>query len=441
MTINFPTDHHTSHRHYNVLGIGFGPSNLALAIALQEGQADFSAHFLEAAPDNAWQPGMLLSGGDIQNHPLRDLVTPRNPKSHYTFVNYLFETGRLYDFLNLGLTFALRKDYSQYIQWVASHFEDMVTYGTRTTQVTHDRRRGCWCVMTDNGTYTADVVVVGTGRSRNIPKQFQGHLGPRLFHFCDYLFRLRELAPQLSSIAVLGSSQSAVELHLDLMKRLAPEAQIYAIHRGYSMRQKDTSPFSDHVYFPAFIDYFFNAGEDAREELKRQLRPTNYNTADIDVLHQLYVNIYEERLDGNERFHLLNNTLIDQAASDATGVSLNIRERFFDTRQQIRVDALVLATGFLDIGIGEGKEPFPSLLADVAPELMRTPQGGLLVERDYQVRSANGLPLYLNGLCESSHGLGDAGSFSLLSLRASEILRSLAQHFAKPMPIAQAGVA
>ena len=33
--------------------------------------------------------------------------------------------------------------------------------------------------------------------------------------------------------------------------------------------------------------------------------------------------------------------------------------------------------------------------------------------------------LFLNGLCESSHGIGDAGSFSLLSLRAKTIAESL----------------
>jgi L-ornithine N5-monooxygenase len=31
----------------------------------------------------------------------------------------------------------------------------------------------------------------------------------------------------------------------------------------------------------------------------------------------------------------------------------------------------------------------------------------------------------LNGLCESSHGMGDAGSFSLLALRSKTIAQSL----------------
>jgi len=436
MTAIFSTAAPPARRHYNVLGIGFGPSNMALAIALEESRAEFTAHFIEAAPDATWQPGMLLDGADIQNHPLRDLVTPRNPKSHYTFTNYLHENGRLYDFLNLGITYALRKDYSNYIKWVAAHFERLVSYRTRASEVTYDARRGCWCVTTNNGTFTADALVVAGGRSRNIPKQFQPHIGPRVFHLNDYGFRMRELGSKLSAVAVIGASQSAVELHLDLMKRL-PDARIYAVHRSFSMRQKDTSPFSDHVYFPEFIDYFFRAGLKGREELLRQLRSTNYNAADLDVLHQLYLAIYEERLDGRDRFQLRNNTLIEHVAADASGVALDLRERFYDTTETISVDAVVLATGFLDLGIGEGKELCPPLLAKVAPDLARAENGALLVERDYQVRTKSGAPIYLNGLCESSHGLGDAGSFSLLSVRASEILRSLARYFSQHRPVAR----
>jgi L-ornithine N5-oxygenase len=410
--------------HYNVLGIGFGPSNLALAIALEEAGTTFTAHFIEAAGSAVWQPGMLLSASDIQNNPMRDLVTPRNPKSHYTFTNYLFESGRLYDFLNLGILYPLRKDYSKYIQWVASHFDHLVTYQTHAQGVFHDRGNDCWRVVTDRGEYTADALVIGTGRSRNIPKVFSGHLGPRVFHFCDYMFRIQDLAPSLTSVAVIGASQSAVEINLDLIKRF-PDAEIHVVHRSFSMRQKDTSPFSDHVYFPEFVDYFHGSNREAREDLQRQLRSTNYNSADIDVLHQLYLSIYEERLDGRNRILLHNNTVVDGASVGEGEVSLKLRERFSGRCDVIDVDAVVLATGFLDLGQGEGKEPFPSLLSEVAPHLARTDCGDLLVDRDYQVKSSFGLPLFLNGLCENSHGLGDAGSFSLLSARSSEILSSL----------------
>jgi lysine/ornithine N-monooxygenase len=41
-------------------------------------------------------------------------------------------------------------------------------------------------------------------------------------------------------------------------------------------------------------------------------------------------------------------------------------------------------------------------------------------------------PIYLNGLCESTHGFGDAGSFSLLALRSSTIARSVSEAISLP---------
>ena len=68
-------------------------------------------------------------------------------------------------------------------------------------------------------------------------------------------------------------------------------------------------------------------------------------------------------------------------------------------------------------------------MAGLAPLCAYRADGGVAVNRDYSLRFADdrpGLPkVFLNGLCESSHGFGDAGSFSLLSLRSAEIVESL----------------
>src|SRR6516162_5176738 len=120
---------------YDLIGIGFGPANIALAIALEEFGYSGSTLFIEGRTGPTWQPGMLLAGADIQNHPLRDLVTPRNPMSRFSFTNFLHEQGRLFAYLNLGAVFALRKDYAQYISWAASKFESCLCYGAQVTAI------------------------------------------------------------------------------------------------------------------------------------------------------------------------------------------------------------------------------------------------------------------------------------------------------------------
>jgi L-ornithine N5-oxygenase len=417
---------------YDLIGVGFGPSNIALAIALEEIQPDVDYVFLERRESTFWQDGMLLDGSDIQNNPLRDLVTPRNPQSRYTFVNYLKQTGRLFAYLNLGLQYPLRKDYARYVTWVAEHFRDRVAYGSNVQTVDlagdPDGRGTIWRLVLAGGEERfARCLVLGPGRQPRIPAAFRPHLGAKVFHLNDYLRRMEGQDLAGARIAVLGSSQSAVEIILDLMGR-SETARIHAVHRSFSFRLKDTSPFSDHVYFPEFVDYFYKASFASRLHLAQQLRPTNYSSVDGDVLHQLYVRLYEEGLDGRQRVDLRNNTAVERVEDAGDGVVLHTREIHSGETDRIAVDAVVLATGFLDLGLGPDCEPYPPLLEGVAAAIGLDESGVITVERDYRVPTTIGPEaplLYLNGLCESTHGLGDAGSFSLVSLRASEIAHSL----------------
>lgn len=103
---------------YDVIGIGFGPSNIALAIALEE-QRQSGHHidtlFIEKQPHFAWHKDMLLDGADMQISFLKDLATLRNPRSRFTFTNYLFEKGRLQDFINLKTFFPSRHEFNDYL--------------------------------------------------------------------------------------------------------------------------------------------------------------------------------------------------------------------------------------------------------------------------------------------------------------------------------------
>jgi len=96
------------------------------------------------------------------------------------------------------------------------------------------------------------------------------------------------------------------------------------------------------------------------------------------------------------------------------------------------LDAVVLATGFRNLGTGAQDERFPIILQDPAESLGCDAQGLIRIGRDYRLSARKGcsLPtLYLNGLYESSHGYGygDAGALSLLSLRARDIFSSLSE--------------
>ncbi|WP_050778067.1 SidA/IucD/PvdA family monooxygenase [Micromonospora sp. ATCC 39149] len=129
---------------------------------------------------------MMPDGADIQNHPVSDLVTPRNPRSRYTFVNFLHEQGRLSKYLNLPVDRPLRKEYARYIQWVAETVPADVDYGRNVTAIRF-AGSGAEVRTTDGGSYLGRPVVVAPGRSPYLPTVFDGVPFPRAVHTSRFL--------------------------------------------------------------------------------------------------------------------------------------------------------------------------------------------------------------------------------------------------------------
>ncbi|WP_027210420.1 lysine N(6)-hydroxylase/L-ornithine N(5)-oxygenase family protein [Burkholderia sp. WSM2232] len=414
------------------VGIGFGPANIAFAVALEEQGFDGSYVFLERHTSPGWQREMLLADSDIQNHPLRDLVTPANPRSHYSFTNYLHVHDRLFDFLNLGITFPLRREYADYVAWVARHFARDVRYGIEVHTIgltTIDGQR-LYRIEAGGATLYARSVVLAPGRTPNIPQVFQATIGPGVFHLTGYETAIARVTPRLEAggaIAVVGGSQSAVELLLDLAARF-PASTVHAVHRAYSFRLKDTSPFSEEVYFPEFVDYYYNANAEGKRLLNAELKATNYSSADGDVIHKLYLKLYAQRIEGKETIRIHRSHDVEACERDGERYRIDVHERLTGVRKSLAVDAVVLATGFKNFGRGLAEEPIHPLMRDIRGAFVADQNGGLHINRNYSLQPEDAdvtPPFFVNGLCESSHGFGDAGSFSILSLRAGEIASAL----------------
>lgn len=418
---------------YDCVGIGFGPSNIALAIALEENGALENCVFLEARERVAWQPGMLLEGSDIQHNPLRDFVTPRNPRSPYGFLSYLAAKDRLFEFLNLDAPFPPRLEYAGYVAWVAEQFSHAVRLNATVDaiELVDDPGHGrLISVSSAAGRFLARTISFGPGRSAHIPEVFLPHLGARVAHLNDYLWSIeRWKAEGLKRIAVIGGSQSAAEIILDLAGR-APDCEVISISRHFGFKLKDVSPFTERIYMPEFVDYFFNAPEREQNAMTRELWRSNYGAADHDVIAALQLRLYEQKITGSERISVLFNQSINSVeAQPSGGLSLALSDRCSGSARDLAVDAVILATGFRNFGSGENQETYHPLLEGLASMMRFRADGGVAVNRDFSlgyVPEAGPMPqVYLNGVCESSHGFGDAGSFSLLSTRSACIAEAI----------------
>lgn len=79
-------------QHVDLLMIGCGPSNLAVAAALEDNsssQVISSSLILEKDTSACWHRGMLFPEAQSQVSFLKNLVTQRNPTSRFSFLNFL----------------------------------------------------------------------------------------------------------------------------------------------------------------------------------------------------------------------------------------------------------------------------------------------------------------------------------------------------------------
>ncbi|MFF5447382.1 SidA/IucD/PvdA family monooxygenase [Streptomyces sp. NPDC012888] len=422
---------------------GFGPSGIALAAAVEDhddaaGGDPLAAHYLEKAPDSAWQPNLVLPGTDIQHHFLRDFATPRDPRSRFTFPNYLQQSGRFYPFTLMG-GYVSRLEWSDYVQWAARQVRGPVSYDREVTcvepvfgpdgrvdtvdVVSRDTRDGSvHRVRTRN-------LALATGHEAYVPDTFRPHLGERVFHASQLLPRLAALGERpLGSVAVIGAGQTAGEIVLHLAGR-DPATQVHSVVRHAGFRMYELGHFSNEVYFPDETDYFYALEGEQRERALDQARATNYAAVDPDVSTALYQAVYQDGFTGTRRLHMHRRTEITGLDELPDGrIRLATEEVFTGSVGSIEADAVIVCTGYRE-------SAFPKVLTPLAPWLRLDDRGRPQVTRAYRAETTDDcqVGVYLDGLTEWRHGIGSATSFSQMAAKADTIHRDLRTRLRRPV--------
>jgi L-ornithine N5-oxygenase len=208
---------------HDLIGIGFGPSNLALAIALQERektQGKLDVLFLDKQADYRWHGNTLVTMSELQISFLKDLVTLRNPTSPYSFVNYLKAHDRLVDFINLGTFYPCRMEFNDYLRWVAGQFQAQARYGEEVLAIEpilHQQQVEALRVISrdalgEQHVRTTRSVVVSAGGTPKIPDEFKALKGDsRVFHHSHYLERMATqpcVDGKAMRIAIIGGGRA-----------------------------------------------------------------------------------------------------------------------------------------------------------------------------------------------------------------------------------------
>jgi L-ornithine N5-oxygenase len=242
----------------DLICVGFGPASVAIAVALHDAmEAGKVAQapkvlFLEKQPQFFWHAGMLLPGAKMQISFIKDLASLRDPRSNFTFLNYLHKNDRLVDFINLSTFLPARAEYEDYLRWCARHFDDVVRYQSEVVSVSPVQEDGphkVFAVTSRNiktgatTTCRARNVVVAAGGQASIPRLFPAR-HPRVIHSSQYA----QLVPKILTdktapyrVAVIGAGQSAAEIFSNV-QGLYPNSKTYMVMRSEFLKPSDDSP-------------------------------------------------------------------------------------------------------------------------------------------------------------------------------------------------------
>jgi L-ornithine N5-monooxygenase len=417
----------------DIVGVGFGPANLALAVALaerpegQENGAALRARFFEKQAEFGWHPGMLIDGATMQVSFLKDLATLRNPVSPFSFLSYLHARGRLLDFINRKSFFPLRTEYHDYLVWAAGKLCGKVDYGCEVL--------GLRPVSDEFGvTEFIDVVIrkgasLFTQRSRNVvlatgldPVLPPGvEAGERLWHSSELLFRVDELKPRSPKcFLVVGAGQSAAEVVAFLHERFSG-TDVHAVFARYGFSVADDSAFANQIFDPAAVDHYFSAPSSVKRTLFDYHANTNYSVVDLDLIAELYNRVYREKLTGRRRLHIHSASRLRDYRDSGDAIEAEVE--FLPTGEcsALRCDAVIFATGY------RPGDP-TALLGELSNSCRRDSRGLLQVGRRYRVVTKDSLRagIYLQGPTEHSHGISSS-LLSNIAVRAGEIADELSR--------------
>ncbi|RDW78295.1 hypothetical protein BP5796_06147 [Coleophoma crateriformis] len=431
----------------DLICIGFGPASIAIGVALTDAQLlSPNVTFLERQPKFSWHSGMQLPGAKMQISFLKDMATPRNPHSHFTFINYLFAKGRLNNFINLSTFLPSRAEYEDYLRWVARYFEHrgVVRYGQEVVavepqksssgKVSHFNVTSRHVATGEVTTRSSKRVVVAVGGKARLPPQFpENH--PQIVHSSQYSSRVHRTLPDSQRpyhIAVVGNGQSGAEIFNDLPSRF-PNAKVTMIIKGAHLRPSDDSPFVNEVFDPDRVDGTFAQDPEVRAQAITLDKATNYGVVRLELLEHLYDTLYSQKVKNPDPSSWCLNIIPKrQVVSTATvDDKLLLKMKWVEggnvvngDDSELAVDAVFVATGYLR----NAHEDILKQTRDLLPEAQREGTK-FTVSRDYKVlydesKIEEGAGVWLQGCNEKTHGLSDS-LLSILAVRGGELVESM----------------
>ena len=407
----------------DLIGVGAGPANLSLASLLttarDRGLTSITATFFECESTVFWHSLQMFPGSLMQTEFYRDLVTPIDPTSKFSFLNYLKAQARLDQFFCSSTIYPTRREFEDYFRWVARQIGDVI-FGVEVNCVDYDAKKHLFVVDAEtHGRCMTKHIVFGCGaRPRS------GVEVGRSDRIVDVSRLLAFTFPEsLNRILVVGGGQSAAECLNYLLDKFSQRSvRIDWVTSETSFRALDTSNFSRETFSTGYAQLFSSLSSQAREKINQEDKSVANGMTPL-FAQTLYQRLYRVRHfpppdKACPAVHVQANTEVVETREDPAGVSVTAHIVSTGKTDVVVYDCVILCTGLDDETILDS--------SIIGPELRRRLYKDQ--DRDGYAVSWDGPPdrmIFVQSQNKVTHGLGDT-SFVTAAGRNAAILNSIA---------------
>jgi lysine N6-hydroxylase len=398
-------------KQYDLIGVGIGPFNLSLAAILDKVD-NFSFQFLEQKKSFNWHAEIMFSDSDMQTSFLKDLVTPVDPTSPYSFLNYLVQNGLFHAFMNTNRKTVMRREFEMYCQWVSEKLSHRLSFDTSASDIHFNGEH--FEIKTSQGLFASKHLCVGTGLTPRIPECTKEFISPQFFHAKSPY--LKDLDVSGKNVVVIGGGQTGVEIFRNVYKDVWGSAKSLKLITGRSsLLPLDESPFTNEFFTPGYVSAFFDIHPVKKTAIvKNQKMASDGNTP--AYLEEIYRELYQMKFVDNypTPVEIYPSRILNKVESRDGRYLLVLENQFQDSLEEVQADIVILCTGF--------SNDLPAALTGLKNRLNLDEEGRFILNESFKVNWDGPAEnkIYALNFSRHSHGISEPQT-SLMAWRSAMI--------------------
>ncbi len=346
----------------------------------------------------------MFRGSSMLSEFFRDLITPINPRSRFTFLNFLLENDRLSDFLARGNVLVERREFQQYLTWAVGKMRN-IELATRVNEIGYSDTENAFVLHTTRAgaerALLAANVVIGVGGRPHVPENLDN---------CDKVVHSSRVVddPRFDTartILVVGSGQTAGEIIRELLPRVPAQVRnLTWVTRSATIYDIDESRFSAECFSTPYATRFFQYGARRRsQENTENLRLTRGIAGRLsgDIVERLYSLRHVEQNADAVAIHCFSK--VELVGNEKGACTIRITP--IDSGDQAltetkRVELIIAATGF--------GSPWDAAVSLLQPSIqVRSAPGSTLSNYALDWSGPNNRKIFLQSASVESHGQSD----------------------------------